>query len=40
MTRDPRVDTYIENAAEFAQPILRYIRELMHATCPDIEEDI
>jgi hypothetical protein len=40
MTRDPRVDDYIENAAEFAQPILRYIRELMHATSPDIEEDI
>jgi hypothetical protein len=40
MTRDARVDAYIENAAEFAQPILRYIRELMHATCPDIEEDI
>jgi len=40
MTRDPRVDAYIENAAEFAQPILRYIRELVHETCPDVEEDI
>jgi hypothetical protein len=38
--RDPRVDTYIENAAEFAQPILRYIREVVHAACPDVEEDI
>jgi len=40
MSRDPRVDAYIENAAEFARPILRYIRDLMHATCPEIEEDI
>jgi hypothetical protein len=30
MTRDPRVDTYIENAAEFAQPILRHTARPAH----------
>jgi uncharacterized protein YdeI (YjbR/CyaY-like superfamily) len=36
--RDPRVDTYIKKAAPFAQPILRDIRETVHAACPDVEE--
>jgi len=31
---DPRVDAYIEEAAPFAQPILTYLRELMHKACP------
>lgn len=39
-TRDPRVDAYIEKSAEFAQPILRHIREVVHAACPDVEESI
>jgi uncharacterized protein YdeI (YjbR/CyaY-like superfamily) len=37
-TRDPRVDDYIERSAEFAQPILRYLRETVHAASPDIDE--
>lgn len=37
-SRDPRVDAYIANSAEFAQPILLHIRELVHATCPDAQE--
>jgi uncharacterized protein YdeI (YjbR/CyaY-like superfamily) len=37
-TRDPRIDKYIENAAEFAQPILAHLREVVHAGCPDVEE--
>jgi uncharacterized protein YdeI (YjbR/CyaY-like superfamily) len=37
-TRDPRVDAYIERSAEFAQPILRHIREIVHAAAPQIEE--
>ena len=37
-TFDPRVDAYIENSAPFAQPILTHLRELIHATCPDVEE--
>ncbi len=39
-TRDPRVDTYIETAAPFARPILTRIREIVHDTCPDVEETI
>ena len=37
-TRDPRIDSYIENSAAFAQPILTHIREIVHAACPDVEE--
>jgi uncharacterized protein YdeI (YjbR/CyaY-like superfamily) len=39
-TRDPRVDAYIENAAEFAKPILNHIRKLVHSACPDVEETL
>jgi hypothetical protein len=38
MSRDPRIDAYIEKAAPFAQPILTHIRETVHATCPDVQE--
>jgi uncharacterized protein YdeI (YjbR/CyaY-like superfamily) len=37
---DARVDAYIANAAEFAQPILRHLRKIMHEACPDTEETI
>jgi len=37
---DPRVDAYIANAAPFARPILKYLREIVHATCPDGVETI
>jgi len=37
-TRDPRIDSYIENSAEFARPILTHLREIVHAGCPDVEE--
>ena len=36
--RDPRVDAYIAKAAPFAQPILRDIRDTVHAACPDVQE--
>ena len=36
----PRIDTYISNAAEFAQPILNHLRKVVHATCPEVEETI
>ena len=32
------IDAYINKAADFAKPILKHIRELVHATCPDVEE--
>ena len=38
--RDARVDGYIAKAAEFAQPLLQHVRELMHEACPDVEETI
>ena len=37
---DPRVDAYIGRAAEFARPILRHLRELVHRACPDCEETL
>lgn len=37
-TRDPRIDAYIAASADFAQPILRHLRELVHAACPTVEE--
>jgi len=39
-TRDPRVDAYIQNAAPFARPILTHLRELVHATIPEVTEEI
>lgn len=35
---DQRVDDYIEKSAEFAKPILIYLRELIHEACPEVEE--
>jgi uncharacterized protein YdeI (YjbR/CyaY-like superfamily) len=37
-TRDPRVDAYIAKSAEFARPILKHIRKLVHVGCPDVME--
>jgi len=37
---DPRVDTYIEKAAAFAQPILKHIRKLMHQAAPNVTESV
>ncbi|MFC7346563.1 YdeI family protein [Chryseobacterium zhengzhouense] len=34
------VDEYIEKSADFAKPILNYLRELVHEVCPDAEEAI
>ena len=36
--RDPRIDAYIEKIADFAKPIMTHLRELVHTTCPDVEE--
>ncbi|HET6512675.1 MAG TPA: YdeI/OmpD-associated family protein [Candidatus Kapabacteria bacterium] len=38
MSRDPRFDAYIKKAPDFAKPILTHVRELVHETCPDVEE--
>lgn len=37
---EKRVDEYINNAAEFAQPILLHYRKLVHEACPTVEEKI
>jgi uncharacterized protein YdeI (YjbR/CyaY-like superfamily) len=39
-SNDPRIDAYIEKSADFAQPILRYIREVVHSACPATEETL
>lgn len=38
MSRDPRVDEYIEQAAPFASPILEHLRQLVHRHCPEVVE--
>jgi uncharacterized protein YdeI (YjbR/CyaY-like superfamily) len=37
---DSRVDAYIEKSADFAKPILEYIREVVHQASPLITETI
>src|SRR5690349_21134759 len=37
-TTDPRIDAYIAKSADFAKPILRHIRGLVHAGCPNVVE--
>jgi len=37
-TRDARVDAYIAKMQPFAQDILRHLREVVHAACPQCEE--
>jgi hypothetical protein len=38
--KSPLVDAYIAKSADFAKPILKRIRKLVHATCPQMEEAI
>lgn len=38
--QDSRIDDYIAKAQPFAQPILMYLREKIHSTCPDVIETI
>jgi uncharacterized protein YdeI (YjbR/CyaY-like superfamily) len=37
---NPLVDEYIAKAAEFAQPVLTYLRGLVHQAVPDVVEEI
>jgi uncharacterized protein YdeI (YjbR/CyaY-like superfamily) len=37
-TTDPRIDAYIAKSAPFARPILKHLRGLVHAACPDVVE--
>ncbi len=36
--KDKRIDDYIAKSADFAKPILKHFRELVHKTCPEVEE--
>lgn len=40
MKTDPRIDAYIDRQADFAKPILRHLREVVHTACPDCEEAV
>ena len=40
MSRDSRIDAYIERQADFARPILTRLREAVHAACPGCEEGL
>jgi len=37
-TKDKRIDAYIAKSANFAQPILRELRAVVHEGCPEVEE--
>lgn len=39
-TKDPRVDAYIAKSADFAKPILKHLRKVVHAGCPEVTETI
>ena len=39
-TKDPRIDKYIENSADFAKPVLRHLRKTIHTGCPDVQETV
>lgn len=36
----PKVDAYAEHIEDFAKPILTRLRALIHATCPEVVEEI
>jgi len=38
VNKDPRIDQYIAAAADFARPILKHLRALVHQGCPEVEE--
>jgi uncharacterized protein YdeI (YjbR/CyaY-like superfamily) len=38
--KDPRIDAYIAKSADFSKPILKHLRKVVHAGCPQVEETI
>src|ERR1700730_15914685 len=38
--KDTRIDAYIDKAAPFAKPILKRLRKVVHAGCPNVEETL
>ena len=39
-TKDPRIDAYIAKSAAFAKPILKHLRKVVHAGCPEVQETL
>ena len=39
-TKDARVDSYIAESPEFARPVLKHLRKLIHEGCPEAVETI
>ena len=39
-TKDPRIDAYIAKSADFAKPILKHLRKVVHTGCPGVQETI
>jgi uncharacterized protein YdeI (YjbR/CyaY-like superfamily) len=37
---NPKFDEYNAKSADFAKPIMEYLRQIIHETCPDVEEII
>jgi uncharacterized protein YdeI (YjbR/CyaY-like superfamily) len=37
---DKRVDAYIAKAPDYAKPILKHLREVVHEACPECEETL
>ncbi len=40
MATDPRIDAYIDRQADFARPILTWLRARVHAACAEVDESI
>ena len=40
MGKKKAIDEYISKSADFAKPILTHLRELVHKTCPAVEEKL
>ncbi|MEJ7678389.1 MAG: YdeI/OmpD-associated family protein [Segetibacter sp.] len=36
--QDPRLDDYISKSADFAKPVLTYLRDIVHKACPAVNE--
>ena len=38
MSRDARIDAYLDKVAPFARPVLEHVRKRVHAVVPEVEE--
>ncbi len=39
-TKDKRIDAYIAKSQDFAKPIMKHLRKLIHKSCPDVTETV